>query len=186
MRFLRSEIVVTIPVPPEFAVWKTIKLGTGLKNADDFRKAIKKGGMRIGDWSNDILRKPAFKVSKTEIELDLVNVSVRELGFKQGAKRSDIITKALELGLQLCPSEVGPQLRLQYTDQPNGEWLLVGMDPSPVRTAASTFSVSNATMTTCGSTATVATLSASVMLASVSCLSVLARSSSLDLVPSVF
>jgi len=33
----------------EFKVWKTIKLGTGLKTADDFRKAIKHGGMKIGN-----------------------------------------------------------------------------------------------------------------------------------------
>ena len=118
---------------PEFKVWKTIKLGTkGLKTADDFRKAIKSAGMNIGDWGNDILGKPAFTVSDTEVEVDLVNVSVGELGFKRGAPRKDIIAKALSLGLELCPNEVGPQLRLQYADQPKGEWLLVGMEPIAV------------------------------------------------------
>lgn len=114
----------------KFKVWKTIKLGTkGLKTADDFRKAIKSAGMSIGDWGNDILGKPAFSVASEETEVDLVNVSVGELGFKRGAERRDIIAKALSLGLELCPNEVGPQLRLQYADQPRGEWLLIGMEP---------------------------------------------------------
>jgi len=131
MRFLRGEIVVAVPTPHEFSIWKTVKLGTGLKTADDFRTALKKGKNRISNWGNDILGKPAFTASETEMDVDLVNVSVADLdlGFKDGAYRRDIIAKALELGLQLCPAEVGPQLRLQYADQPKGEWLVIGMEP---------------------------------------------------------
>lgn len=114
---------------PEFKVWKTIKLGTGLKTVEDFRKALKKGGHKIGDWGNDILGKSAFAASETEIEVELVVASVEELGFKEGATRKDIYERALSYGLELCPNEVGPQLRLQYVDQPNGEWLLVAMEP---------------------------------------------------------
>ncbi len=117
--------------PPEqgFAIWKTIKLGTGLKTADDFRVAIKAAGMYIGDWGNDILGKHAFTARSEETEVELVVASVAELGFKDGATRKDIYVRAQELGLDLCPPEVGPQLRLQYTDQPKGEWLVIAMEP---------------------------------------------------------
>ena len=114
---------------PEFKVWKTIKLGTGLKAADGFRQALKEGGFKIGDGANDILGQPAFTAAAEETEIDLVKVSVAELGFKDGAHRKDVYKRALELGLELCPAEVGPQLRLQYKDQPNGEWLLIAMEP---------------------------------------------------------
>lgn len=114
---------------PNFKVWKTIKLGMDPKTADDFRKAIKNKGMRIGDYANGILGKPQFTVAAEETKVDLVIVSVAELGFKDGAKREDIYARAQELGLQRCPSEVGPQLRLQYADQPKGEWLVIGMEP---------------------------------------------------------
>ena len=127
-RFLSGELVVSA-VTKVWKIWKTIKLGTGFKNADDFRKAIKQSGMFIGDWGNDILGKPAFTAATEETEVDLVLVTVADLGFKDGAKRSDIYNRAIELGLQLCPNEVGPQLRLQYKDQPKGEWMFIGMEP---------------------------------------------------------
>jgi len=114
----------------EFPIWKTIKLGTGPKSADDFRKAIKAAGMKVGNWASDILGKPEFVVAdKEETEVDLVKVTVAELGFKKATRRDQIYNRAKELGLQICPPEVGPQLRLQLADQPNGEWILIGMEP---------------------------------------------------------
>lgn len=113
------------------AVWKTIKLDTGPKTADDFCKVFKQNGCKIGDYGKNILCKPAFTVGKTETEVDLVVVSVAELDFKDGATQKDIYKRALELGLYVCPPEVGPQLRLQYKDQPMGEWLFIGMEPIP-------------------------------------------------------
>ena len=112
-----------------FPVWKTIKLGTDLKLADDFRKALKANGHRISDWGSDILGKPAFTVATKETEIDLAVVSNADLGFKEGDCLKNTHKRALELGLVLCPNEVGPQLRLQYANQPIDEWLLVAMDP---------------------------------------------------------
>jgi hypothetical protein len=110
-------------------VWKTIELGTSLKTADDFRRALREGGFKIGDWGNGIHGKPAFTAATNETEVDLARVTVSELGFKEGARRGQIYERAKQLGLELCSSEVGPQLRLQYKDQPRGEWLLIGMEP---------------------------------------------------------
>lgn len=127
-RFLSGELLVSATAKV-WKTWKTIQLGTGLQTADDFRKAVKLAGMKIGDWANDILGKPAFTATTSETEVELVVASVAELGFKDGATRKDIYVRAQELGLDLCPPEVGPQLRLQYTDQPKGEWLVIAMEP---------------------------------------------------------
>jgi hypothetical protein len=126
-RFLADELVVK-PIQPELKIFKTLKLGT-VKTADDFREAVKDKGMCIGDYANDILGKPAFTAAAEETEVDLVVISVAELGFKGGAKREDIYSRAKELGLQLCPSEAGPQLRIQYADQPKDEWLVIATEP---------------------------------------------------------
>jgi len=125
-RFLRDELVVKMP-ERVWKTWMTIKLGT-LKNVEEIRQALKVGGNNIGDWANDILGKPAFTVSETEQAVELVNVSVEELGFKQGACYADICKRALELGLDLCPAEVGPQLRLQWKDQSKGTYVVVAMN----------------------------------------------------------
>ena len=116
----------------DFKVWKTIKFGTELRAVEDFRRALKDGkdgGFQVSGWANDMLGQSVFTAATEETEVDLVVVSVAELGFKGGAYTRDIYKRAQEFGLELCPSEVGPQLRLQYKDQPMEEWLLIGMEP---------------------------------------------------------
>jgi hypothetical protein len=122
-----SDLKVLQTMDP-FPVWKTIKLGT-YKNPAALLKAMKKGGFIIGEWANDIIHQPAFTVSPKKTEVELVKITVDDLGFKKGATRKDIYKNAFKLGLELCPNEVGPQLRLQYKDQPYLEWLLVAMEP---------------------------------------------------------
>ena len=124
-------------------VFKTIKLGTGLKTADDFRKSLKDGGNRIGDWSNDLLGKSEFanSVSKDEIGVDLVVLTTSQLTGKSGGTTAEVFAGAERLGLKKCSAEVGPQLRLQYKDQPLNEWLLIGMEP--IRNSDGNLSVFN-------------------------------------------
>lgn len=111
-----------------FPIWKTIQLGTQ-KTVNGLQKSITRSGANISDWSKDIMFKPEFTLSKEKKDVDLVILSVKELGFPDGATRQQIFDKAQSIGLELCPAEVGPQLRLQYTDQPKGEWLLIAMNP---------------------------------------------------------
>jgi hypothetical protein len=110
----------------ERPTWKTIQVGT-MPSADVLRTALLAADFKIGDWGGDILAKVVVATEPTEIEL--VQATVAELGFPRGATRAQIYEAGLKLGWQLCPPEVGPQLRLQYPDQPNGEWILVAMEP---------------------------------------------------------
>ena len=68
-------------------------------------------------------------VSRTDIDVDLVVISVAQLGFDDATSIADIYRRAAELGLELCPAEVAPQLSLQYMGQPVGEILNVAMQP---------------------------------------------------------
>ena len=107
------------------AVWKTITLGA-YKTPAAYRKALTAAGHKIGSWGDEILGR--ITCAKQETEVDLVALSVGDLGFKDGAYYKDICAKAIEMGLELCPAEVGPALRLAYNDQPRGEWLRIAMD----------------------------------------------------------
>lgn len=118
----------TSPNLPAFLLWKTLKLGTH-KSAKELRKAMEQAGCNISDWAGGMLKQNAFTVAGQETDIDLVVVSVAELRFATGATRKDIYERAIQLGLALCPAEVGPQLRLQYLDQPMDEWLRIAMEP---------------------------------------------------------
>ncbi|MFA6077981.1 MAG: hypothetical protein WC724_03095 [Candidatus Paceibacterota bacterium] len=110
----------------KFSSWKTITIGN-YKNTDELKEDILKLGFRIGDWANDILNDPSFDLASKEIKIDLICITVGELGFKNGAYLKEIQDRALSLGLKYCPMEVGPQLRRQYIDQPRLESLQIGM-----------------------------------------------------------
>jgi hypothetical protein len=59
-------------------------------------------------------------ISDAKYSLQIVEITVGNLGFHEGATTLEIFKRALELGLELCPIELGPYLRLEYLNQP--EW----------------------------------------------------------------
>lgn len=108
---------------------KTIELGTGLKTKDEFINAIEQQGGGVSDWTKDIMSKAEFVVSNKESKEDLIILTVKALGFPNGSTVKEIFERAKKFGLELCPPETGPQLRLQYPEQPVNEYCLIGMEP---------------------------------------------------------
>ena len=123
----RPQIPVRSAVDP--SAWKTITVGTF---ADSFAlsNALDAAGCGIGEQAEEILARPAFTLSATRTSVELFSVSAAELGFQTNtASLADIYARARQLGFGLAAAEVGPQLRLQYFDQPIGEFLIIGMEP---------------------------------------------------------
>jgi len=114
----------------DFPVWKTIRLGTGIM-LGYFSEALAQSGLRMNPWYEWMLQDPAFKATTEPTEVDLVVVTEADLGLEKSIllTPADIYKQAIEVGLDLCPNEVGPQLRLQYRDQPQGEYLWIAMEP---------------------------------------------------------
>ena len=111
----------------EIKIWKTINLGT-YKDVLDLNKALNSAGYEVSGYRG-FSERADFEVAPQNTKIDLVVLSVAKLGFKSGANYNDIRIKAKTLGLDDCPIEVGPQLRLQYTDQPNGEAIIIATEP---------------------------------------------------------
>jgi hypothetical protein len=119
-----------IPVKSAFAVplWRTITTGT-FANSFALLTALDAAGCSIGDSAEEILARPAFTVGTTKTNVELFAVSAAELGFETDTARlADIYARAQQLGFGLAAAEVAPQLRLQFLDQPMGEFL-IGMAP---------------------------------------------------------
>jgi hypothetical protein len=113
----------------DLPVWKRITLGS-FSNSLTLRNALDAIGCHVGGSAAEILARPAFIVSSTKKEVELVTVSAAALGFETDTVTlAAIYERAKRLGLRIAAAEVGPQLRLQYLDQPIGEFLIIGMDP---------------------------------------------------------
>lgn len=109
----------------QFPTWKTIKLGTGI--AEDLLTSLLDGGVSLNRVSEEVLRK--VTVLPTETEIELINLCGRDLGFDKTLTPKELYDRGHEFGLDLVPAEVGPQLRLQYRDQPIDGALLIAMEP---------------------------------------------------------
>ena len=120
-----AEMVVKLFLP-KLPIFKTITLGV-YGSVKAYREALTKAGFQIGAWANDILNKT--QVSQSQVQLDLVVLSVAELRFSKAVRYDAICAKAKDFGFELCPPEMGLALRLAYPDQPYGEWLRIAMNP---------------------------------------------------------
>jgi len=113
----------------DVATWKTITIGTfadplGLRNKLDGM------GCGIGGQAAEILARPTFMLGSRTTDVELVLVSPAQLGFTSDTVTlADVYARARQLGFELAAAEVGPQLRIQYLDQPIGEFLIIGMEP---------------------------------------------------------
>lgn len=86
----------------------------------------------VGDYTKQMLQKPEFTVVKKPEEINLVRLKVADLGFSENMTTDQIYQKIAEFGLELCPPEVGPYLRLGYEQifkraQSEGDFFFVGM-----------------------------------------------------------
>lgn len=106
-----------------FPVWRTIKLGV-YKSTGAYHAALDSHGYQVDATMPWAMIGCAQRVTR----VDLVILSVADLGFKEGAAYKDVCACAKRLGLQVCPAELGLALRLSFKDQTPG-WLHIAMQP---------------------------------------------------------
>ena len=111
-----------------FQIWRTTTLGA-YKGVDAYRSALDAAKIKIGDAAEEVLGRPAFPYGRTKTDVQLTLVWASELGVESESALAAVYNRARQLGLVLCPAEIGPQLRLDYRDQPVGEALDIAMEP---------------------------------------------------------
>jgi hypothetical protein len=99
-------------------ITRTIEVG-GLTKLQLIQK-MQQHSILMNEYGERLLSDDKFTTSETKYSLKTVELTVRDLGFSDGATTPQIFKRASELGLELCPLELGPHLRLEYLDQPDG------------------------------------------------------------------
>src|SRR5262249_45094584 len=97
---------------------------------DAYRDAMDSARIKIGVSADEILGRPAFPYAKMKTDVELAVLSAAELGVESDeASLLEVYERARRDGLELCPAEVGRQLRLAYRNQPVREALDIAMEP---------------------------------------------------------
>jgi hypothetical protein len=102
------------------AVCRAIVVG-GM-NKLELQEDLQRRGVEINEAGRTLFASDKFQTSDISRTIQTVEVSVFDLGYAQGATISRIHEASAASGLALCPLELGPHLRLQYLDQPEGCW----------------------------------------------------------------
>lgn len=82
----------------------------------------------INDYARSLVETRAFPLARVNTFISLKTSTVLELTGKDFATTSEVLQGICRVGM-LIPAEVGPALRLQYENQPEGDELVVGMYP---------------------------------------------------------
>ena len=98
----------------------TVTLGTH-EDGEALLDSLTKNHCRVSKWSIQALTHRNFPVAAEEQQVDVIVISLLEMGFLQDELVSldTTIKRAKKLGFEVCTPELAAQLRLQYTDQPD-------------------------------------------------------------------
>jgi hypothetical protein len=99
----------------------------GGKTKEQLIAEMKAAGINISDYAKSMMDNKDFVTGKNREEITLIRLTVGDLGFKTNATTDQIYKRAEILGLELCPSDTGPNYRLKYKNQPLNEWVRIGM-----------------------------------------------------------
>lgn len=106
-------------VYPDFSgITRTVAIGGFTKT--ELLHELQKNFISMNPLAEQLFASALFAMTQTQYTVKTVELAVGNLGFRQGATISKINARAREIGLGLCPLELGPYLRLHYLEQPEG------------------------------------------------------------------
>ncbi len=101
-------------------VIRTVMVGGRTKS--ELLEELQRNVIALNELGERLFASKHFTTSPTRCTLTTIELTVHDLGCPQGATITEIYARAKALDLTLCPIELGPHLRLQYLDQPEGHW----------------------------------------------------------------
>lgn len=125
--------------PNHPTIARTVLVG-GMAPAE-LRAELLRCAVALNESAEQIFASERFATSAARYAIATIELAVCDLGLTHGGTSAAIAARAAALGLGLCPAELGPHLRLQYRDQPEGFW---GMPASRHRAPPGSITVASA------------------------------------------
>lgn len=97
---------------------RTVRIGGMGKS--ELLAELQRNGIQLNDYARILFAHSGFTTASATSDVATVELAVRNLGYARGATIAQLHERAIDLGLELCPLELGPHLRLQVLDQPEG------------------------------------------------------------------
>src|SRR5262245_29366251 len=104
---------------------RTWRLEIGGQGKIELLSSLLAHGIRLNRYAHILFDDPAFTTSECGRWVLVREVTVAELGLMVGATSEEIFGRARCVGLELCPLELAPYFRLQFSDQTAGPYLTV-------------------------------------------------------------
>jgi len=127
------------PRPSAPSLARRICVG-GVKKPD-LLSQLGSAGVRLNEAAQALFADDRFTTAPVRSFVEIVELPISSLGFHSGTTFAQILERAVACGLALCPLELGPHFRLQYTDQPEG---CLGQPPSQHRAPPGSITVTSA------------------------------------------
>lgn len=134
--FIQKKILELGAAVKQIRVWIRAKVGgvskselvSGLDNVQAGDTGLT---FCISDYAKDLTSKPACIVSEIEEEAEFAIAAPQDLGFKSNPTTTEFFDEVnlAKYGLELCRPDDPHSIRKVYTNQPDGEWLPIGMKP---------------------------------------------------------
>jgi hypothetical protein len=99
----------------------------GGKTKEQLRIEMEQAGVTVSSYAEEMMKILYFTTLPVAQMLDTVRLKVGDLGLSGYPTTDQVYRKAEKLGLELCPAEVGPHMRLATKDQPLGDYYWIGM-----------------------------------------------------------
>ena len=97
-----------------------IMIQTCCLSKDQISEKLEQQGIRTNLYAQQFFSHPRFSAEYAG-KITLLIVSLREIGFENGASLPEIYQKLPQAGLKPCPPQTGLFLRLAWRDQPESE-----------------------------------------------------------------
>ncbi len=103
----------------------------GGKSGDELVSEMEAVGIKIEKQAEEmLLDKKKFVPTKDPENMTFIRLTIGDIfGDEKSRNFEEIIERARELGLELCPPDTGPNYRSQYRNQPLGSNFHIAMEP---------------------------------------------------------